>query len=123
MIPGFSLHAETSQRANVIQRGERRKVYRYKVALPLRVCVQNSSGRTEWITVETRNFSAWSVYFLSNENVAWGTRLILTLLVPHGTSRDGPVVFRMGARVVRSEDVYVSGAHYAGIAAEIAHLS
>ncbi len=123
VIQGFSLRAETSQRANVMQRGERRKVYRYKVALPLRVCVQNSSGTTDWITVETRNFSAWSVYFLAPETLAWGTKLILTLFVPHGTSEDGPLVFRMRARVVRSEDVYESGGHFAGLAAEIQNLA
>ena len=104
------------------QRQERRKVYHYKVVLPLGVRVQTSSGETDWIFGETRNVSAWGVYFLANQPLARGMKLILALSVLRGTSRDGPLVFRVRARVVRSEDVYQGGADFAGIAAEIEHF-
>lgn len=122
LIQEFSFHPETLERTNVTRKQERRRVYRYKVVLPLGVRVQTSSGKTDWPSGETRNVSAWGVYFVASQPLARGTKLILALSVPRGTSGDGALVFRVRARVVRLEDVYQNGAHFAGIAAEIEHF-
>ena len=122
MIQGLSLPAETLERANLTHREERRKVYRYKVALPLRFHAQTSSEETNWISGETRDISAWGVYFYTGQSVARGTRLVVALRVPRGTSGDGDLVFRVRVRVVRSEDAWQERRHVAGIAAEIEHF-
>ncbi len=123
MIQGLSLPAETLERANLTHREERRKVYRYKVALPLRFRARTSSGETDWISGETRDVSAWGIYFLTSQSVARGTKLVVALSVPRGAWGDGALVFRVRVRVVRSEDVCQSGMHLlTGIAAEIEHF-
>ncbi len=122
VIQGLSLPAQTLERANLTHREERRKVYRYKVALPLRFRAQTSSEGTDWISAETRDVSAWGVYFLTGQSVARGTRLVVALHVPRGASRDGDLVFRVRVRVVRSDDARQEGTHLAGIAAEIEHF-
>ncbi len=122
LIQEFSFHPETLESTNVTRKQERRRLYRYKVALPLGVRVQNSSGNTDWPSGETRNASAWGVYFVASQPLARGTKLILALSVPRGTPGDGALVFRVRARVVRWEGVYQNGARFAGIAAEIEHF-
>ena len=122
MIQALSLPAETLGRTNLTHREERRKVYRYKVVLPLRFRAQTSSEETDWVSGETRDVSAWGVYFFTSQSVARGTRLVVALRVPRGASGDGDLVFRVRVRVVRSENVRQSGMGVAGIAAEIEHF-
>jgi hypothetical protein len=119
VIQELSFQRVALEAGNWAQKEERRKLFRYKVTLPLRAQILAPSDGMGWISGETRNISAWGVYFLADRPVPPGTKLSLTVILPHNGSGDGSVIFRVRAQVVRSEDIYENGKHLTGIGAEI----
>jgi PilZ domain-containing protein len=119
VIQELSFRQVALEAGNWTQREERRKLFRYKVALPLRAQILAPSNGTDCISGETRNISAWGLYFLADQPVPPGTKLTLAVALPHKGSEDGSVIFRVRAQVVRSEDIYEGGKRVTGIGAEI----
>lgn len=100
---------------------ERRQVRRYDLSLP--VAVQFPLGKESGSQKgQTRDISTRGLYFSLPKELALGTELELTLVLPQQITHDGEVCVRLRGRVVRV-DVAKKAAHSeaVGVAAVIEH--
>jgi hypothetical protein len=98
---------------------ERRVAYRYK--LPLHVVIKplpfaNESGA---LHAMTRDVSTTGVYFTSDQPLAVGNRLDLSLSLPPEVAQGSEVVIDAQARVLRVDTQPTALHNYFGIAAAI----
>jgi len=98
---------------------ERRVAHRYKLPLPVivkRLPLETAPGE---IHVTTRDVSTSGVYFTSDERLAVGIRLDLSLTLPAEVTQGSAVVIDAQARVMRVDEQPIGVDDRFGIAAVI----
>jgi hypothetical protein len=82
---------------------ERRTVHRYKLPVPVEVRCRSKATESEFIHGKTRDVSTRGLYLKSNQQLAVGTRIALSLTLPVPTDGFWAVV-DCEAKVVRVEE-------------------
>ena len=82
---------------------ERRTVHRYKIPVAVEVRCRSKAMEPEFIHGKTRDVSTAGLYLKSNQRLAVGTRIALSLTLPLPTNGIGAVV-DCKAKVVRVEE-------------------
>jgi c-di-GMP-binding flagellar brake protein YcgR len=98
---------------------ERRLAHRYKLPLPVlikRLPLDTLAGE---MRVTTRDVSTTGVYFTSDERLAVGLKLDLSLTLPSEITQGSAVIIDAQARVMRVDEQPSGGEDRFGIAAAI----
>jgi c-di-GMP-binding flagellar brake protein YcgR len=82
---------------------ERRALHRYKIPVAVEVRRRSKGTDSELIQGETRDVSTGGLYLKSNQQLAVGTQIALSLTLPVSTGGTGAVV-DCKAKVVRVEE-------------------
>jgi hypothetical protein len=102
---------------------ERRVAHRYKVPLPISVRLLQSSAAPGELHVITRDVSTSGIYFTTNQPLAIGARLDLSLTFPAEITNGSAVVVDAQAHVLRVDERHAEGSDRFGIAAAIDRLN
>ena len=98
---------------------ERRTVHRYKISVAVTVRRQSRAMASEFVLAETLDVSTRGIYFTTNQRLAVGTRVRLSLTLPLQTTDSSWLVVDAKARVIRVEESPDKVAGRVGIAAVI----
>ena len=94
---------------------ERRFALRFRLALP--ITVTGIPGLEENLHGQTRDISAWGVYFTINRRLEIGTRVNISILLPETVTDRTRVSIHGKLKVVRIEAI--NGAMSVGIAGRL----
>jgi hypothetical protein len=98
---------------------ERRTAHRYKISVAVAVRHRSKAMASEFVLAETLDVSTRGIYFTSNQRLAVGTRVRLSLTLPLQAADSSWLVVDAKARVVRVEENPQNVAGRVGIAAVI----
>jgi len=98
---------------------ERRTARRYKIPVEVIVRLQPNARASESVHAQTCDVSTRGLYFTSNQRLAVGTRIGLSLTLPLDATEASRVVVDAKAKVVRAEENPDSVVGRFGIAAVI----
>ena len=98
---------------------ERRTAHRYKIAVAVVVRRQSKAMASEFVLAETVDVSTRGIYFTSNQRLAVGVRVRLSLTLPLQATDSNWLVVDAKARVIRVEENSYNVAGRVGIAAVI----
>jgi PilZ domain-containing protein len=94
---------------------ERRFAFRFQLALP--ISVSGVPALEEILQGQTRDISAWGVYFTLNRRLELGTRFNISILLPETLTERTRVSVNGQVKVVRVEET--DGVKHVGIAARM----
>jgi hypothetical protein len=98
---------------------ERRVAHRYKLPLPVSVKLVPADAGSRELHVTARDVSTGGVYFTSDERLAVGIKLDLSLTLPADVTNGSAVVIDAQARVMRVDERPAGAEGRFGVAAKI----
>lgn len=102
---------------------ERRVAHRYRVPLPISIRLLQSGPTPGEFHVITRDVSTGGIYFTTDQPLAIGARLDLSLTFPAEVANGSAVVVDAQARVLRVDERQAGDSSRFGVAAAIDRLN